>query len=328
MTTLTEAVDANGFAITNLPDGTSLQDAATVNQLAGYVPGSRTAGADFATTNTDTSTALYAPVQNVLNVAPSAASQAISFGSMWQTVYSGTADITAGGHIVGAMGWGANISSTGTNVMGIGVEGRYDHTGTGTPTTTRAHGLLGLVANANGTMTGAYGSRTEFQLASGATITEAYGYQTNVSVNAGTFTKFVGFGMPLMTGVVVTPTTMLFLENLETQAPIVSKSPIIDQAYAYIAGAASGFSYTVPINITDLQIIPSAAIALGTVVLPVLANCTDGMELVIGTTQAITGFTLTAGTGTTVYGAPTTLAANACVRFKFYGQGIDIWVKR
>lgn len=297
------------------------------SQLAGYVPGSLALGVNFATTTVDTSTALYAPVQNVLVVAPTAASQAISFGAMWQTVYSGTGNITSGGHTVGVMGWGFNIGS-GTSIMGIGVEGRYDHGGSGTPVTTRAHGVLGLVVNSKGTMTGAYGCRTEFQLASGATITTAYGYQTNVSANAGTFTKFVGYGMPLMTGVVTVPTTMLFIENLETQAPIVSLSPIIDQAYAYVAGAATGFSYTVPINITDLQIIPSATIATGTVVFPVLANCTDGMELVVGTTQTITTFTLTAGTGTTIYGAPTTLAANACVRFKFYGRGINIWVKR
>ena len=280
-------------------------------------------GLNFSTTNVDTSTAITSPVQNVMTVNPATTSQSITFGAMWQSVFVGPANITSGGHFLGSMGWGINNSNA-TAIMGIGVEGRFDHGTAGTPTTTRGHGVLGLVVNQAGTMSQAYGVRTEIQNA--ATIPLAYGFQTNITVNSGTFTKFVGYGMPLMTGVVTTPTQMLFFENLETAAPGISKSPIVTQSYVLVNGPTTGFSYTIPANIDDVELNPAGTLATGTVVFPLNTATLDGFVFTVGTTQTITALTL-GGNGASIQNAPTTLAAGTVIRYKFY-QANNTWVKR
>ena len=86
----------------------------------------------------------------------------------------------------------------------------------------------------------------------------------------------------------------------------------------YSAPAATGFS----VQITDssvsthLILTPAAGYAAGTLVLPALANCIDTQEVLVNTTQAVTTLTIN-GNGSTVTGAPSTLAANAYFRLKF-----------
>lgn len=86
----------------------------------------------------------------------------------------------------------------------------------------------------------------------------------------------------------------------------------------YAAPSASGFS----VSITDsgdsiwLVLTPVAGYAAGTIVLPALANCVDKQEILVNSTQAITTLTITAN-GSTVTGAPTTMAANAFFTLRF-----------
>ena len=86
----------------------------------------------------------------------------------------------------------------------------------------------------------------------------------------------------------------------------------------YAAPSASGFS----VSITDgsdsiwLVLTPVAGYAAGTIVLPALANCVDKQEILVNCTQAITTLTITAN-GSTVTGAPTTMAANAFFTLRF-----------
>lgn len=86
----------------------------------------------------------------------------------------------------------------------------------------------------------------------------------------------------------------------------------------YSAPTATGFSVQVTDGSDNIHLIltPAAGYAAGTIVLPALANCVDGQEVLVNCTQAVTTLTLN-GNGATVVGGPTTLAANAFFRIRF-----------
>lgn len=90
----------------------------------------------------------------------------------------------------------------------------------------------------------------------------------------------------------------------------------------YSAPAATGFSTTIaPVasgGNVFLLLTPVAGYAAGTIVLPPQANCIDGQEVLVSCTQAVTTLTVS-GNGSTVNGAPTTLAANAFFKLRYDG---------
>ena len=90
----------------------------------------------------------------------------------------------------------------------------------------------------------------------------------------------------------------------------------------YSAPSATGFSVTVNPT-TDggnvfLLLTPAAEYAAGTIVLPELAECVDGQEILVSSTQAVTTLTVS-GNGSTVNGAPTALTANSFFKMRFDG---------
>lgn len=95
----------------------------------------------------------------------------------------------------------------------------------------------------------------------------------------------------------------------------------------YAAPAASGFNVTIVPLVSGgnvfLPLRPGGAYAAGTVTLPELSTCIDGQEVLVTSTQAITTLTV-AGNGSTVLGAPTTLAANGFFKLRFDGV-FDAW---
>lgn len=91
-----------------------------------------------------------------------------------------------------------------------------------------------------------------------------------------------------------------------------------DKVTQFSAPSATGFSVTIT-NGSDsiwLVLTPVAGYAAGTLVLPAVANCVNAQEIMVVCTQAVTTLTIT-GNGSTVTGAPTTLAANAYFRLRF-----------
>lgn len=84
--------------------------------------------------------------------------------------------------------------------------------------------------------------------------------------------------------------------------------------------APSATSFTVAVsnsgNSTWLVLTPTAGFAAGTLTLPEVSVCTDKQELLVNCTQSVTTLTI-GGNGSTVTGAPTTLAANAYFRLRF-----------
>lgn len=114
--------------------------------------------------------------------------------------------------------------------------------------------------------------------------------------------------------------TMSIAELIDLiQASLTTSGSLVTQ---YSAPAATGFSVTVapPEAGTAMHLLltPAAGYAAGTVVLPALASCVHGQEVVVSCTQSVTTLTVS-GNGATVNGAPTTLAANAFFRLRFDG---------
>lgn len=84
----------------------------------------------------------------------------------------------------------------------------------------------------------------------------------------------------------------------------------------FSAPSATGFSVTISDGDTWLVLTPVAGYAAGTIVLP--AAPADRDEFLCNCTQSVTTLTID-GNGSTVTGAPTTLAANAYFRLRYEG---------
>lgn len=82
----------------------------------------------------------------------------------------------------------------------------------------------------------------------------------------------------------------------------------------------TGFNVAVPTPVAAQQwmlIQPAGTLALGTITLPLNTQTPDGTEVLVTTTQQITGFTLALNGATAAYGAPSTLAAEDFFRMRF-----------
>lgn len=91
----------------------------------------------------------------------------------------------------------------------------------------------------------------------------------------------------------------------------------------------TGFNLAVPTPVAQQQwmlIQPAGTLATGAVTLPLNTQTPDGTEVLITTTQQITGFTLALNGATAAYGAPTTLAAEDFFRMRFV-QATNSWYR-
>lgn len=267
----------------------------------------------------ETASVVASPWQNVMTIAPAASSEAIFFAQMGQAVKSGASNIINGGHVVGNMGWSVNYGS-GTTAMMLGAEGRLDQAniGQGVPTLLKGVGVLGLLNSSYGTITSAQGLASEISVGATATLTEAIGAKVSVIANAGTITKYIGLAMPEHTGF-VSITAKRFFECLDTQAPGITKSPIIQQDYVVVA-PTTGQTVTIGNFTTYTFIAPAGALDSLTIALP--SAPIDGQEVVVLTTQKITAVTITGGVA--ILNLPTTLPAGATFTYK-YVQGAPVW---
>jgi hypothetical protein len=96
-----------------------------------------------------------------------------------------------------------------------------------------------------------------------------------------------------------------------------------NMAQQYAAPSATGFTVTVAAADTWLILTPLAGYAAGTITLPsVRAN---EQKVQVNCTQAVTALTVS-GSGTTVTGAPTTLAANGFFTLQ-YDATLNAWFR-
>lgn len=91
----------------------------------------------------------------------------------------------------------------------------------------------------------------------------------------------------------------------------------------YAAPSATGFTVAVAASDTWLILTPLAGYAAGTIILPAVKA--DKQRVQVNCTQAVTTLTVS-GNGTTVTGAPTTLAANACFTLQ-YDATLNAWFR-
>ena len=92
---------------------------------------------------------------------------------------------------------------------------------------------------------------------------------------------------------------------------------------------ATGFNIAVPTPVAQQQwvlIQPAGTLATGTVTLPLSTSTPDGTEILITSTQQITGFTLALNGATAAYGDPATMAAEDHFRMRFY-QPTNSWYR-
>lgn len=92
----------------------------------------------------------------------------------------------------------------------------------------------------------------------------------------------------------------------------------------YAAPSATGFSVTVALGDTWLLLTPTGTFAAGTIVLP--TSAADKSEVSVNCTQIVTALTVSAG-GTTVTGAPTTLAAANAFFTMRYDAATNAWYR-
>jgi hypothetical protein len=91
----------------------------------------------------------------------------------------------------------------------------------------------------------------------------------------------------------------------------------------------TGFNVTVPTPVSTQQwmiLQPAGTLAAGTITLPLNTGTPNGTEVLVTSTQIITSFTLALNGATAAFGAPTTLAANAFFRMRFY-QSTNSWYR-
>jgi hypothetical protein len=91
----------------------------------------------------------------------------------------------------------------------------------------------------------------------------------------------------------------------------------------------TGFNLAVPTPVAEQQwmlIQPASTLATGTITLPLNTITPDGSEVLVTTTQQITGFTLAANGASAIYGAPTTLSAEDFFRVRFV-QSTNSWYR-
>lgn len=91
----------------------------------------------------------------------------------------------------------------------------------------------------------------------------------------------------------------------------------------------TGFNVTVPTPVAAQQwmlIQPAGTLALGTITLPLNTQTPDGTEVLVTTTQQITGFTLALNGASALYGEPSTLAAEDFFRMRFV-QATNSWYR-
>lgn len=98
-------------------------------------------------------------------------------------------------------------------------------------------------------------------------------------------------------------------------------SPVGGFITQYAAPSATGFTVAIAPP-TDgasvfLLLTPIGAYAAGTILLPQQATLSDGQEILVHTTQAVTTLTISLNGATAANGAPTTLAQFAFFRLRY-----------
>lgn len=282
-------------------------------------------GRDISVTGVQTASELSTGATDVLLVSPAAPSQAIFLGRFSQAVYAAAANITGGGHIIGSLGNAIVMATAGNVPQVIGNESRVDVYAGYVKTIGEIKAQLALLSLAGGTHPLAVMFKGEAAIQAGVTLAELRGHDVQLIAQLGTVGKLTGYHFPDFTGVSSISVRTAF-EGKDPAAPILNAAPICEQSWSY-ATPSSGQNVAIPALVNDFQLIGGSRLASLTLTFPAPANTPDGMMLTVGSQMAITALTL-APNGSTILNGTTTVPAGGVVRYKFYGKGLNYWVKR
>lgn len=95
----------------------------------------------------------------------------------------------------------------------------------------------------------------------------------------------------------------------------------------YSSPSSTGFSVSINDSYQNVWLIlqPTGTLAAGTLVLPSSANVIDNQEIIVNSTNQVTTLTIN-GNGSTVTGAPSTIAANGYFKLK-YNSTLTTWYR-
>lgn len=285
-----------------------------------------TTAASTSKTTTQVTDQLVTNANDILQVANTAVTQIIAIARMCQVVYSGAANINVGGHPVGILGNCSVMAGAGNAPQAIGVEGRVDVYSGYTKTLAAIKPLLSLANLLGGTHPLLSLLRGEAGVAAGVTVQELRGQDFTLLQQLGSVGTLIGTHFPDLSGFSGIAQKWAFMGN-DAAAPISNKAPVVSRAYGYTSPGNNG-TVTIPPMISDFQLIGGSTLAMLTINLPSPANTPDGLELTVGSQMAITAMTLNAPGGATILSPTTMLAAGGHFRYKFYGAGLNYWVKR
>jgi len=95
----------------------------------------------------------------------------------------------------------------------------------------------------------------------------------------------------------------------------------------YSSPSSTGFSVSINDSYQNVWLIlqPTGTLATGTLVLPSSVNVIDNQEIIVNSTNQVTTLTIS-GNGSTVTGAPSTIAANGYFKLK-YNSTLTTWYR-
>lgn len=95
----------------------------------------------------------------------------------------------------------------------------------------------------------------------------------------------------------------------------------------YSSPSSTGFSVAINDSYQNVWLIlqPTGTLATGTLVLPSSVNVIDNQEIIVNSTNQVTTLTIS-GNGSTVTGAPSTIAANGYFKLK-YNSTLTTWYR-
>jgi hypothetical protein len=86
----------------------------------------------------------------------------------------------------------------------------------------------------------------------------------------------------------------------------------------------TGFSFTIPVGVTNIIFDPAGVLPTGAIVMP--ASATDGQVISIITSNTVTSVTISANQGQSISNAPTTLTAPGCSFI--FSQPVATWYRK
>lgn len=164
--------------------------------------------------------------------------------------------------------------------------------------------ITSLIANAAGMFPG-------LPIVGGASYCSSYSGTGSGSITSGNFSGpstcnvTVPAGPTVLTGSELVPADTQLSGGQQPQTVLLSMAALGTLPYTYVVPSASLTTFTIAATTGKLVMDPASSITAVTITLPASTSLVDGQQFRVSSSQVITTFTVTAGSGTTISNAPT-----------------------